>query len=257
LSRPIALAALLLALAALAPVARAQTVDEILARHYRASGGLERMKAVRSIRLSGSLSSGPGGEMEFVMEKKRPALWRISLERDSIVTVQGYDGRHGWQSDMASGKPVAHGVSDDAEHDMAEQADFDGPLVDAKAKGVTITFMGRDTTGGSDAWRLKVTDASGLDESYLIDVKTSLLDRIESWHTRHTGESEDETVLSDYRSVEGLMFPFRVSGGVRGSTRRQVMIVRKVELDVKLDDARFRRPAPADSAGVRRRPGAR
>ena len=36
----------------LAPVAHAQTVDEILAKHYEAQGGLEKLKALNSRRLS-------------------------------------------------------------------------------------------------------------------------------------------------------------------------------------------------------------
>ncbi|HTR98018.1 MAG TPA: hypothetical protein VMH61_08955 [Candidatus Acidoferrales bacterium] len=244
MSRPLVVVLALLVLAP--PLARAETVDGILARHYRASGGLERMKAVHSMRLTGTVSQGPGTEMSFVMEKKRPALWRAEFGRDSLRTVQGYDGRHGWQSDHSTGRDSAHAVTPDDEHEMAEQADFDGPLVDWKAKGETIEYLGRDSTGGVDTWKLKVTDAAGLDEAYFIDTRTGLLDRIESWHTRRTGESDDETSLSDYRDVGGVLLPFRVTGGEHGSTRRQVMIVSRIELDVPLADARFQRPvAPA------------
>ena len=55
---------LLLALALpalmLAPLAHAETVDEILAKHYEAMGGLAKLKALNSMRVTGTMGIGPG-----------------------------------------------------------------------------------------------------------------------------------------------------------------------------------------------------
>ena len=52
------LAGLILAL--LAGPAAAQTVDEVIARSLEARGGLERLKAIQSIRMTGRCPPGTG-----------------------------------------------------------------------------------------------------------------------------------------------------------------------------------------------------
>ena len=54
----------------LAPVAHAQTVDEILAKHFEAEGGLDKLKALQSRRVTGTMMMGPGMEAPIVLEQK-------------------------------------------------------------------------------------------------------------------------------------------------------------------------------------------
>jgi len=61
----------------LAPIAHAQTVDDILAKHYEACGGLTKMKAVNTMRVTGTITLGPGMESPFTMERKRPGMRRM------------------------------------------------------------------------------------------------------------------------------------------------------------------------------------
>jgi len=70
-----------LVLAALAVPAAAQTVDEIVARSLEARGGLERLEAVQSIRMSGRVSAGDR-KAKIVIEVKRPARIRIETVVD-------------------------------------------------------------------------------------------------------------------------------------------------------------------------------
>ena len=45
--------------ALLAAPAAAQTVDEVIAKSFEARGGLDKLKAVQSIRMTGRMSMGP------------------------------------------------------------------------------------------------------------------------------------------------------------------------------------------------------
>ncbi len=51
---------LALGLAAAAPLA-AQTVDKVVARHIEARGGAAKIRALQTIRMTGTISFGPGG----------------------------------------------------------------------------------------------------------------------------------------------------------------------------------------------------
>jgi hypothetical protein len=55
-------------------------------------------------------------------------------------------------------------------------------------------------------------------------------------------EIEGESTLGDYRSVEGLMVAFSMESGQKGIPQRQRMQLSKIEVNVPIDDARFRMP---------------
>src|SRR5271165_1931192 len=65
LMRHVLAAALGLALASFAPPAHAMTVDEIVARNLDARGGIDKLRALQSLRLTGKARYGGG---EFVIE---------------------------------------------------------------------------------------------------------------------------------------------------------------------------------------------
>ena len=63
---------------ALAAPAAAQGVDEIIAKHVDAMGGMEKIKSVKSVRMTGTMGLGQGIEAPIVLEIKRPnALRRV------------------------------------------------------------------------------------------------------------------------------------------------------------------------------------
>jgi hypothetical protein len=87
-----------LALAALVAVpASAQTLDEVLAKNLKAKGGLDKIKAVQTIRATGTMTVGPGMEAPFVLEEKRPNMMRLEFTLQGMTGVQAYDGKVGWQ----------------------------------------------------------------------------------------------------------------------------------------------------------------
>ena len=57
-------------------------------------------------------------------------------------------------------------------------------------------------------------------------------------------EAEFVTEISDYRSVDGLVFPHRIDVGPKGSPERQRLAIQRVETNPPLDDARFAMPGP-------------
>ena len=67
---------------------QAPTLDQILAKHYEAKGGLAKLKAVSSMRLTAKMSGGP---MDFpaVIEAKRPAKFRmeLSIQGNQLIPV--------------------------------------------------------------------------------------------------------------------------------------------------------------------------
>jgi outer membrane lipoprotein-sorting protein len=232
---------LTLAAAALALPAGAQTVDELIARNVEARGGLDKMKAVRTLRMTGKMTMGPGMEAPISLELKRPASIRMEFTVQGMTGVQAFDGKTGWSIDPFGRKDPEPMSAEDLK-EVEEQADIDGPLVDYGAKGHAVELVGKEKVEGSDAYKLKVTLKGGDVRYVYLDADSCLEIRAESKRMIRGSEVEVESTIGDYKEVAGLLFPHSIQNGAKGRPEKQNIIVDKVEVNPALDDGRFSMP---------------
>lgn len=228
--------------------ASAQTVDEILQKHYAARGGIEKIKAIQSLRITQTVGN-PFSRTKVVILKKRPGFvrWEITPAGQTAPIPRAINAEGGW--DTQQGKVVARPeVMVKEERDL--EADLEGPLVDWKAKGHTVTLEGTDSVGKTPAYKLKVVLKSGATREIFLDTKTFL-------PLRETGRSslppdpkgnprfnEHVFTYSDWRDVNGVKFPFAVDEERTGGpvTQSFAVYTEKIEVNVPVDDALFVKP---------------
>jgi hypothetical protein len=75
-----------------------------------------------------------------------------------------------------------------------------------------------------------------------IDAEAFLQVKDESKRTIRGTEVDADTILGDYKEVGGIMFPHSIDSGPKGSPQRQKVVIEKIELNVPVDDARFKMP---------------
>lgn len=234
-------------LAFLAPAAHAQTVDEILAKHYDAIG-LDKLKKVQTMRVHGKMIVGPGMEAVLVMDRKRPGQSRMEFTIQGMTGVQAFDGENGWSLMPFMGKKDPEPMSAEDAKEMQDDADFDGGLVDWKAKGHTVEFLGKESVEGAETYKLKLTKKSGQVQTFYLDTETGLILKQAGKRKVRGTEIEGETVLGDYKDVDGMLMPFSLEQGAKDSPQKQKMTFEKYELNVPLEDGRFKMPAVATAA---------
>lgn len=238
----------MVALAVMAPCLLAQTVDEIIAKNVQARGGAEKLKSVQSIKSTATMSMGPGIEAPGVLIQKRPTLARLEFTVQGLTAVQAYDGKNGWQIMPFMGKKDPELMSADEAKEIEENADLDGPLVDYKSKGHQVEFQGKEKIEGTDAYKLKVTLKNGDLQTIYIDSDSFLDIKEVTKRTVRGTEQEIESAIGDYKPVNGILFPFAVESGIKGSDQKQKLTITKVELNVPADDSLFKMPAAAPKA---------
>ncbi len=237
---------LLLALACVAASAAhapAQTADEIVEKFIKTVGGMEKIQAVKSLRRTGKYTGGGGFEAQLVEENRRPNLVRQEFNIQGMTGVTAYDGKAGWKIEPWNGKKDAEPLGEEEMKGIVEDSDLDGPLVNYRAKGVKVEYVGMDEVEGTDAYKLKVTLANGDVRFYYMDTDYFVPIKIDTKRMVRGAEREYETILGDYKEVGGWYLPFSVESGVKGSPNRQKINYEKIEANVALDDARFARPA--------------
>jgi hypothetical protein len=227
------------------PAAKLPTVQEVLARSVEARGGSARLHAVKRRRESGRITLGAGNEWPLVVEHKRPASMYMEIDLPGAKLIRVYDGSRGWQKapQAASAEPLK---GDDL-HNIANEADFDGVLVDTATKG-KAELLGKEAVGGHDAYKVQVTLLGGDVFTYAIDSTTWLPIHWEGGRLINQKPVTFESDFSDYRDVGGVKYACLIVSSIKGSAQKQKIQFEKIEIDPPIDDARFTAPPAAAPA---------
>lgn len=233
----------------------AQTADELVAKNLQAKGGIDKIKAIKSIRMVGQFDAS-GFKATVGQEQKRPEMMRQTFTVQGMTQVQAYDGSSGWQISPFGGRKDPEMLGEDDLRDLSESADFDGPLVDAQAKGNKIEYMGHDQVDGDDAYKLKVTLKNGDILYYYLDPDTYIEIQVEKQQFIRGSVRESVTVLGSYKPVNGVMYPFSLESGPKNNPdARGKITITKIEANVPIEDNDFKMPAaPAAPAAAKPAP---
>jgi len=240
--------AIYVAMLGLFPLAAvAQTADDLVAKVLAARGGAEKIKAVRSQRVSGTISFGPGAEGPFTVEFVRPGKMHMDITIDDQTVVRVYDGKSaGWVIN-----PFARDHNKDVQpmgeqdlQNIADESDFDGPLVDYQSKGNHIELAGQDQVDGKPVNLLKLTNKNGDVRTYSFDASSNLAVKWQGKRKVDNQELDVVTFFSDYRDVDGLKFAFEVDSDTPGTQLMQKIAIAKIELNADIDAQRFGKPQP-------------
>ena len=233
-------------LAAPAQPAKNPTVDEIVARSIEARGGAAKLAAIQSLRLTGKVVFGGGNssiEAAFGLLVKRPGMIRSETTLQGLTAVEAYDGVEGWSVQPFQGRRDPQKTPAENLKSVAQQADFEGPLVRWKEKGHKVEYLGTEDVDGTPAHKLRVNLKDGdvkyfyLDPDYFLEIREVTVSKVRG------AEQITETDLGSYEQVAGVWLPFSVESGRPGRPRGSRLTFERAEANVEADDALFRFPA--------------
>lgn len=226
-----------------APAATDPSLDAIVARYVAARGGLDRIRAIATLRQKGHASAGASREALVTRELKRPDHARFEFTVQGVTAVFVSNGQRGWRVSPFEGDQNPEPLADEVVKEAAEQGDIEGPLVDWKAKGHTLELVGRESIGGREAYKLKLTLKSGAIRYEYLDVKSLNLVRSDSTRQVRGRPVEIQTTFSDFKKAGGVVFPHLLEIAAKGRPQRLRVVVEKVEVNPSLSDARFEMPS--------------
>jgi len=232
-------------LAAAAPPASAQTVDELVARHIEARGGYQKLKAIQTIKITRTVAT-PFSDVRVIVYKKRPNLYRGEqgpVQAGAVLTARAVNGDVAWDTGPG-GKVTARPAASAAETREID-GDFDGLLVDWKEKGHSVTLDGREKLASGETYKLKVKTKSGVERTLYLDAATCL-ERRQTGVLNLPGGRQFNAVIDfdNYREVGGVKFAHDINEERTGQEPVQSLVTytEKIELDVPMDDGLFAMP---------------
>lgn len=220
----------------------AQTADDIIANYIKTIGGMEKLKAINTLRRSGRFVGGGGFEAVIVQDNKRPGMVREEFRLQGMTAINAWDGKTGWKIDPFGGKKDAEALGEEEMKSILEDADFDDLLIDYRAKGHKVEYVGMDQVEGTDVYKLKLTQKNGDIRYYYMDADSYVPIKIEIKRFVRGSEREYEQTLGDYKQVNGVYFPFSYATGSKGDPQPATVSMETIEANVAMDDSEFRKP---------------
>ena len=173
-----------------------------------------------------------GVEGDATIYGRAPNHFSLVIELPGVGTIQsGYNGEVGWSVDPLQGSSILEG---DSLTDLVQQSDYYMPLNLALSPGLETEELTQ--SNGTDAYKLKLTDARGKDSYLYFAVDSGLLVRTDVVTSSPVGEVPTTTFLSDYQDFEGYLQPTTITISTAG--QEIVIEVDNVTFD-DVTDAQF------------------
>jgi len=239
-----ALVVALLMSGVLSATAFAQTVDEIIAKNMAARGGIEKLRAIRSMVVTENVNMQNERGAPLTVRMLRPNRIREELTMGPGKSVRAFDGQSGWiQNPGPRGAEVRRLTDGDLEElrDDAENG-IDGVLADYASKGNRVEFAGMQTVDGKPCYKLKVTLHTGHTQYQYIDKQTNLEVRQDLLGTMDGKPSAMEQTLGDYRNEGGILFAHTIVSVMRGRPERSTIRIQRMDINPPMDERIFSMP---------------
>jgi photosynthetic reaction center cytochrome c subunit len=235
------------------------SAESILDKYIQASGGAQRLATLTSVDAKGTNVGfgGFGGNVEIVAKApdKRATIILFKAETGQGDEIRTYDGRTGWIRTPLNvlGEFELRGSDlDGARFDA--QLSFPGQikqiLTNLKSgPPTTITDLPNrdaapDVASGQNH-SVNVVQGTGprdLLVTLYFDRQTGLLLRELRYGRSPLGRVPTQIDFADYRDVDGLKLPFRITYAWLDG--RDTIMLNEMKINVPVDEAKFGRPAP-------------
>jgi len=215
-----------------------QDVDEIVNKYINAIGGMDKLKALNSIRMKGkALMQDVEAPLTLII--KRPKFIRMEITIQGKTMVQAYDGETAWQIVPFMGKAEPEKMPQREAEFIEERADIEGPLVNYKEKGNKVELVGKEEIQGTEAYKLKVSMKNNKIKYIYLDAEEYLILKQTTKEKQQDTEIEIDSYLSNYKYAGGLLFPHFIEIKVKDSTVEQITI-ENIEINPDIDEAIFK-----------------
>jgi len=222
-----------------------KTADEVLAKYFENTGGLDKWKSLKSYTQKGKAFMGQEFPMAVYAKAPNKVKMVVNVQGTELV-LQAFDGTTAWSLNPFQGGKDPVKMDDEAAKEFKDE-EFEEEFIDYKKKGHEVTLEGVEEIDGVKCYKIKLVknknnpkdDATEIhffdSENFVPIVQYSYV------RTGPQKGTEIKTYLSDYQEAGGLIFPFSMEQKVNGQTVFKATMEKIIINDVT-DDTIFAFP---------------
>jgi len=214
----------------------AQTLDEIITKCLEVAGQ-DKLSKVESMTIKAKILQG-GIEIPMVMYQKRPDKYRSDATFQSMSIREVYDGTNGYMMNPFMGTKDPVPLNAEQLERLKDQAELDNIFLTYKRLNYQLEYTGTEDMEGMQVLVLKLSKPNGDVSRIFIDPENFVVLKIVSKLMIQGTEREVESYPSNYKYIEGILFPFSYEQKMGGQTIMQ-MNFESFELNSNPPDSLF------------------
>lgn len=221
----------------------AQTLEEILSKHYTAVGGADKWSTVNSLKTTGKMKM-MGMEADMTIFKKRTNKMFVDIAIMGSSVKQGYNGTTAWQIDgvMGSGKPEV--IEGEKASSLIRNSKMEGELFNTSENFTKIELAGQEEVDGVNCFKISAVDKNEQDITYYLNAETMLIEKkiVENMK----GDTQGMTIkFEEYKDFSGIMLPVKSlqEMKLKQGKFKQELIISTVEFNLDVQDSIFEMPS--------------
>jgi hypothetical protein len=216
-------------------VVNAQTLEEIV-KKYSEANKKDKISAATSIKITASMSM-MGMELPMEMWMKNPNKIKtvVSFNGQDIITT--FDGEKGYSVNPMSGSAEAVEMTPEQIKQTQNSNMFQNQMANYLKDG-KLKLTGEENVNEKPAFKLLADLGDGNTSDMFIDKATYMLVKTSSTVTAEGNTVTSDSYPSDYKEINGIMFPMKTTISTQGMD--MVLVFSKVEVDIPMEDSVFK-----------------
>ena len=213
-------------------VAANVTPEQIVDKYLNAIGGKEKLLSVNDIKveMSGKVMNF---DITMTVAQKKPGKFYSNMDAGVMQSITKFDGEKGVIIAMGQKKPM----DEKQIAKMKAQAEI-FPLADYAKNGIKLELVGVEQINGKDAYKIKAEFPGGSKKIYYFDKESGLKVRETQTQNTNQGQMVVTTDLSDYKDIDGIKYPTKMTQSVGGQVIE--LEVKSVKMNSGLPDDLFK-----------------
>jgi outer membrane lipoprotein-sorting protein len=185
----------------------------------------------------------------MIIYHKRPNKIRIESGETGNKNITTYNGKTGWSFSKEIGDTAPQTLTGRALEEIKFMADLDGYFFCYRERGHDLELIGTEKVGGKNTFKIRCTKPTGDEALLYLDAKTYLLTKTIQRLKDEDVVHEKETIIGDYKSVEGIPMPFKFQISERSFPKESsigkeggktvTQLITNIELNKELPDLLF------------------
>ena len=212
---------------------QAQSVDEILNKHYEALGGKEKIRSIKTMSVESDVEV-MGNIAPMITHVVDGKGFKNTVTMNGSNIIQAITDTSGWMINPMMGSADPTPMPKEQFESAKGQIYIAGPLFDYAAKGNKVELEGKE----GNLLKLKVSNATPFTSIFFIDPATYYVTKATVTGSMQGQQMEITSTFSDYRKTDfGYVMPYQATvdyGNVQIATT-----IKKVDFNKDIDPKIF------------------
>jgi outer membrane lipoprotein-sorting protein len=171
------------------------------------------------------------------MYQKEPNKFRMDLDVMGMLVTSAFDGEKGWSINPQTGGTEE--MTEKQAQAARVQALGNEAMLNPEKFGIAYALKGKEKVGDKECFVIEQTFKDGLQATVFVDAATYLTLKTRSKTDLMGTEVEQETLLEDYKKVDGMMIPHKLVI-FQGGAEFGRLVFTKVAFNSGLEDSFFK-----------------